>query len=155
MQAAIGCAQLRKLDGFIARRRANFARLMDVLRPYEDRLLLPRPTAHSEPSYFGFVITVRDDAGFTRADLVRFLEANRIETRSLFAGNLLRHPAFQAIPHRIVRDLSNTDVVTNSTFFVGVYPGLDDARLDYMAQVFDRFMRGERVSTAVSVTACR
>ena len=155
MQAAIGCAQLRKLDGFIARRRANFARLMDVLRPYEDRLLLPRPTAHSEPSYFGFVITVRDHAGFTRADLVRFLEANRIETRSLFAGNLLRHPAFQAIPHRIVRDLSNTDVVTNSTFFVGVYPGLDDARLDYMAQVFDRFMRGERVSTAVSVTACR
>ena len=80
-----------------------------------------------------------------RADLVRFLEANRIETRSLFAGNLLRHPAFQDIPHRIVGDLANTDTVMNDTFFVGVYPGLDAARLDHMAAVFDRFMRGERV----------
>jgi CDP-6-deoxy-D-xylo-4-hexulose-3-dehydrase len=144
MQAAIGCAQLEKLDGFIAARRANFDRLMDALRPYEDRLVLPRATAHSEPSWFGFVITVRENAGFTRADIVRFLEANRVETRSLFAGNLLRHPAFQAIPHRIVRDLVNTDTVMNNTFFVGVYPGLDSARLDYMAAVFTRFMSGER-----------
>ena len=106
---------------------------MDALRPYEDRLLLPNATPHSEPSWFGFVITVREDAGFTRADLVRFLEANRVETRSLFAGNLLRHPAFQEIPHRIVGDLTNTDTVMNNTFFVGVYPGLDAARLDHMA----------------------
>ena len=155
MQAAIGCAQLAKLDGFIARRRANFDRLMDVLRPYEDRLLLPRPTPHSEPSWFGFVITVRENAGFTRADLVRFLEANRVETRSLFAGNLLRHPAFQAIPHRIVRDLVNTDTVMNSTFFVGVYPGLDSARLDHMAVgVRPVHERGAR-DGAGRVTACR
>jgi CDP-6-deoxy-D-xylo-4-hexulose-3-dehydrase len=144
MQAAIGCAQLAKLDGFISARRANFDRLMDVLRPYEDRLILPAATPHSEPSWFGFVITVRQGAGFTRAEIVKFLEANRIETRSLFAGNLLRHPAFHGIPHRIVRDLANTDTVMNDTFFVGVYPGLDAARLDRMASVFQRFMGGER-----------
>jgi CDP-6-deoxy-D-xylo-4-hexulose-3-dehydrase len=155
MQAAIGCAQLPKLDGFIARRRANFDRLMDVVRPYEDRLLLHRPTPHSTPSWFGFVITVRENAGFTRADLVRFLEANRVETRSLFAGNLLRHPAFQAIPHRIVRDLVNTDTVMTNTFFVGVYPGLDAARLDHMASVFDSFMTGNRVTAGITVSACR
>jgi CDP-6-deoxy-D-xylo-4-hexulose-3-dehydrase len=146
MQAAIGCAQLAKLEKFIAARRANFDRLMDVLRPYDDRLILPRATAHSEPSWFGFVITVREHAGFTRADIVRFLEANRVETRSLFAGNLLRHPAFQGIPHRIVRDLVTTDIVMNSTFFVGVYPGLDSARLDRMTSVIQRFMGGERAA---------
>ncbi|HEX4568192.1 MAG TPA: lipopolysaccharide biosynthesis protein RfbH [Vicinamibacterales bacterium] len=144
MQAAIGCAQLSKLDGFIARRRANFDRLLTALRPFEDRLVLPRPTAHSEPAWFGFVLTVRGDAGFSRDEIVKFLEQNRVETRTLFAGNLLRHPAFQNIPHRIVGDLTNTDVITNQTFFVGVYPGLDDARLDYMISVFERFMRGER-----------
>jgi CDP-6-deoxy-D-xylo-4-hexulose-3-dehydrase len=146
MQAAIGCAQLAKLDAFIAARRANFDRLLDVLRPYEDRLVLPRATANSAPSWFGFVVTVRENAGFTRADIVKFLEANRVETRSLFAGNLLRHPAFQGIPHRIVRDLVNTDTVMNDAFFVGVYPGLDSARLDHMASAFTRFMSGERVS---------
>jgi CDP-6-deoxy-D-xylo-4-hexulose-3-dehydrase len=144
MQAAIGCAQLAKLEGFIARRRANFDWLMNALRPYEDRLLLPRAIPNSEPSWFGFVITVRDDAGFTRADIVRFLEANKIETRSLFAGNLLRHPAFTGIPHRVVGGLVNTDTVMNHTFFIGVYPGLDAARLEHMADVFDRFMSGER-----------
>jgi CDP-6-deoxy-D-xylo-4-hexulose-3-dehydrase len=149
MQAAIGCAQLDKLNTFIARRRANFDRLMDILRPYEERLLLPKALAHSEPSWFGFVVTVREDAGFTRAEVVRFLEANRVETRSLFAGNLLRHPAFQKIPHRIVRDLVNTDIVMRNTFFVGVYPGLDSVRLDHMAGVFGRFLRGERAAGAV------
>ena len=128
MQAAIGCAQLAKLDGFIARRRANFDRLMEALRPYEDRLLLPTATAHSEPSWFGFVITVREDAGFTRDEIWSgSSRRNRVETRSLFAGNLLRHPAFQDIPHRVVGDLTNTDTVMNDTFFVGVYPGLDRA----------------------------
>jgi len=150
MQAAIGCAQLEKLPDFIARRRANFDWLLEVLRPYEDRLLLPSATPHSAPSWFGFVITVRKDAGFTRAALVKFLETNRIETRTLFAGNLLRHPAFQDIPHRVVRDLTNTDTIMNDTFFVGVYPGLDAARLDHMADVFTRFMNGERAAGGVA-----
>jgi len=144
MQAAIGCAQLAKLDGFIAARRANHDRLMDALRPYADRLVLPRPTPHSDPSWFGFALTVRAGAGFTRAELVAFLEARKIETRSLFAGNLLRHPAFQDIPRRVVSGLVNTDIVMNDTFFIGVYPGLDSARLDYVGSAFDRFMRGER-----------
>ncbi len=144
MQAAVGCAQLNKLDTFIARRRANFDWLMEMLRPYEDRLLLPRPVPNSEPAWFGFVITVRERAGFTRNDLARFLEANRVETRNLFSGNLLRHPAYEAIPHRVVRDLANTDRVMNNTLFVGVYPGLDQARLDHVAEVFARFMRGDR-----------
>jgi CDP-6-deoxy-D-xylo-4-hexulose-3-dehydrase len=144
MQAAIGCAQLAKLDAFIARRRANFDRLLTALRPFEDRFVLPRATERSQPAWFGFVLTVREDAGFSRSDIVKFLEQNRIETRSLFAGNLLRHPAFLDIPHRVVGDLRNTDVITNQAFFVGVYPGLDDARLDYMISAFERFMRGER-----------
>ena len=107
MQAAIGCAQLKKLDGFVAARRANFAALLTALRPYEDRLILPSASPHAEPSWFGFALTVRPDAGFTRAEIVKFLEGRGVETRSLFAGNLLRHPAFQSIPHRIVRDLAN------------------------------------------------
>jgi CDP-6-deoxy-D-xylo-4-hexulose-3-dehydrase len=146
MQAAIGCAQLQKLDGFIAARRANFDRLSEALAPYKDRLFLPMTPPNTEPSWFGFVITVRDNAGFTRADIVNFLEANRVETRPVFAGNLLSHPAFQGIPHRIVGDLTNTDAVMRKTFFVGVYPGIDAARMDRMTSVFHRFMKGERVA---------
>jgi CDP-6-deoxy-D-xylo-4-hexulose-3-dehydrase len=144
MQAAIGCAQLKKLPGFITARRTNFDALLQSLRPYEDRLILPTATPHSEPSWFGFVITVRKDAGFSRADIVRFLEANRVETRTLFAGNLLRHPAFQSIQHRVVGGLENTDTIMHDTFFVGVYPGLDRPRMDHMTSVFARFFRGER-----------
>jgi CDP-6-deoxy-D-xylo-4-hexulose-3-dehydrase len=97
---------------------------------------------------------VREDAGFTRADLTAFLEANRIETRGLFSGNLLRHPAFESIERRVVGDLSNTDIVMNNTFFVGVYPGIDDARMDYVIETFRRFMGGERASgRAVDVGA--
>ena len=92
------------------------------------------------------MITVRDDAGFSRADLTGFLEASRIETRSLFSGNLLRHPAFETIERRLVGDLANTDIVMNRTFFVGVYPGIDDARMDHMIETFERFMAGARAT---------
>ncbi len=146
MQAAIGCAQLARLDGFIAARKRNHARLLEALRPYEDRLLLPVAPPHTEPSWFCFVITVRDDAGFTRNELTGFLEANRIETRNLFSGNLLRHPAFSDIECRVVGELTNTDAVMNRTFFVGVYPGIDDARMDYVIDAFGRFMAGERAT---------
>jgi CDP-6-deoxy-D-xylo-4-hexulose-3-dehydrase len=145
MQAAIGCAQLEKLPEFIAQRKKNFQKLSEILRPYEDRLILPRASAHSDPSWFGFVISVREEAGFTRNDITRFLEANRIETRNLFSGNLLRHPAFESIPHRVAGDLKNTDYIMNHTFFIGVYPGIDEAQLDYLAEVLARFMTGERV----------
>jgi len=146
MQAAIGCSQLSKLDTFIAKRKANFQMLTEILRPYQDRLILPTATEHSDPAWFSFVITVRDAqrAGFSRNELARFLEANRIETRNLFSGNLLRHPAFEAIPRRVVGDLTNTDLIMNNTFFIGVYPGIDEPQLDYLDSVFARFMRGER-----------
>jgi CDP-6-deoxy-D-xylo-4-hexulose-3-dehydrase len=145
MQAAIGCAQLKKLPAFIARRKANFQALGEMLQSYEDRLILPRSTNHSDPSWFGFGISVREGAGFTRNDLSLFLEANRIETRNLFSGNLLRHPAFEGIRHRVVGGLKNTDFIMNQTFFIGVYPGIVPAQLDHVASVFARFMGGERV----------
>ena len=146
MQAAIGCAQLARLDGFVAARKRNHARLLEALRPYEDRLILPVAPPHTDPSWFCFVITVRQDAGFTRNELTGFLEANRIETRNLFSGNLLRHPAFEDIECRVVGELTNTDAVMNRTFFVGVYPGIDDARMDYVIDAFRRFMAGERAA---------
>jgi CDP-6-deoxy-D-xylo-4-hexulose-3-dehydrase len=146
MQAAIGVAQLKRLDGFGASRRRNHARLLAALQPYADRLILPTAPPHTDPSWFAFVITVRPDAGFTRAELTGFLEANRIETRGLFSGNLLRHPAFEAIERRVVGDLENTDAIMNRTFFVGVYPGIDEARMDYVIDAFGRFMDGARAA---------
>jgi len=145
MQAAIGCAQMRKLEQFTSKRKENFQKLMMIFKPYENCFILPKATEHSDPSWFGFVITVRDNAGFTRNDLTRFFESHRIETRNLFSGNLLSHPAFQNIPCRIVGDLKNTNIIMNNTFFIGVYPGIDDIQLNYIATVLDRFMHGERV----------
>jgi CDP-6-deoxy-D-xylo-4-hexulose-3-dehydrase len=145
MQAAVGCAQFAKVEEFIARRQENFRKLTAILEPYRDRLILPQATEFSDPSWFGFVITVRPDAGFLRNELSRYLEMNRIETRNLFAGNLLRHPAFTDIAHRVVGDLANSDLVTSNTFFIGVYPGIGDAQLGYIQEVFARFMQGERV----------
>ncbi len=145
MQAAVGCAQLAKLDRFIARRKENFDLLTRMLKPYEDRLLLPKATPNSDPSWFAYVITVREKAGFTRNDLTGFLEASHIETRNLFSGNLLRHPAFAGIEHRVVGELTNTDVVTGNTFFIGLYPGIDETELGVIAEAFRRFMAGERV----------
>jgi CDP-6-deoxy-D-xylo-4-hexulose-3-dehydrase len=154
MQAAIGCAQLARVGEFIAARKHNHARLLEALRPYEDRFILPVAPPNTDPSWFSFVITVRDDAGFSRAELTAFLEANRIETRHLFSGNLLRHPAFESIERRVVGDLANTDIVMNSTFFVGVYPGIDDTRMDYVIETFRRFLDGGRITgTATDVGA--
>ena len=146
LQAAIGCAQLARLESFIAARKANHAHLLQALKPFEDRLILHTAPPHSDPSWFCFVITVREDAGFTRNELTEFLDAKRVETRNLFSGNLLRHPAFADIERRVVGDLVNTDTVMNQTFFVGVYPGIDRARLEYVESVFARFMAGERLS---------
>jgi CDP-6-deoxy-D-xylo-4-hexulose-3-dehydrase len=139
VQAAIGRQQLRKLPGFVAARRANHARLAAALRAYEEFLILPRATPGSEPSWFGLLVTVRDGAPFTRVDLVRHLEEHQIQTRQLFAGNLLRQPAFRGVRHRVVGDLANTDKLMNDAFFIGVYPGLTGAMLDYVEQVFADF----------------
>jgi len=144
MQAAIGCAQLEKLNGFIERRKENFAQLWDLLSPFQDRLILPKATKNSDPAWFAFPITVRNDAGFSRNQITQFLESNRIETRNLFSGNLLRHPAFEGINCRVVGDLLNTDVIMNNTFFIGVYPGIKIDQIEKIADVFTRFMGGER-----------
>ena len=141
MQAAIGCAQLKKLDGFVARRIENYSKLTAFLKPHEDRLILPKATPKSDPAWFAFPITVRPEAGFTRNDLTQFLESRKVETRNLFSGNLLRHPAFEDIPCQVVGDLKNTDLITTNTFFIGVYPGLTDAHLGYVAEMFGEFMR--------------
>ncbi|MCY2986261.1 MAG: lipopolysaccharide biosynthesis protein RfbH [Planctomycetota bacterium] len=142
LQAAIGCAQLKKLDSFVAARRRNWAALHELLTPYEDRLLLPQTPADSEPCYFGFVITVRDDAGFSRNELTAYLEAARIETRNLFCGNLTRHPAYTNVPWRVAGDLRKTDVIMHNTFFIGVYPGLQSEHIAYIGDTFQRFLRG-------------
>ena len=115
-----------------------------MLTPYADRLILPQALPHSDPSWFSFVITVRPDAGFSRNDLTRFLDVHRIETRNLFSGNLLCHPAFEHIECRIVGDLANTDIIMKDTFFIGVYPGIGQPQLEWIASAFSRFMNGER-----------
>ena len=145
MQAAIGCAQLAKLPDFIEKRKQNHAALDAILQPYTDKLILHSAPKNSDPSWFCYVITVKENAGFSRNELTRFLEANRIETRNLFSGNLLRHPAFENINCRVVGSLENTDGIMNNTFFIGVYPGLTQNHISYIQSVFDRFFKGERV----------
>lgn len=139
LQAAVGCAQMDKLERFIAARKLNFASLSTCLKKYEHSLILPQATKHSDPAWFAYPITVREECGFTRNELTGFLEENRIETRNLFSGNLLRHPGYQNIKHRVLGTLENSDVITNNTFFIGCYPGIDATRLQYISQVFDIF----------------
>lgn len=140
MQAAVGVAQLDKLDDFVARRNANFKRLLKGLKPLEEFLLLPKATKGSEPSWFGFPITVKEGAPFSRFDLVRHIESRRIGTRQLFGGNLLRQPAYKGIPVRVVGNLKNADIITEQTFWVGVYPGLSVEMIDYIIESISEFV---------------
>ncbi len=140
MQAAVGVAQLDKLDDFIARRNANFMRLLKGLKSLEEFLLLPKATKGSEPSWFGFPLTVKADAPFSRFDLVQHIESRRIGTRQLFGGNLLRQPAYKGLPMRIVGNLTNADIITEQTFWIGVYPGLSNAMIDFMIETISEFV---------------
>jgi CDP-6-deoxy-D-xylo-4-hexulose-3-dehydrase len=142
MQAAIGVAQLRKIDQFIAGRKRNHAALEAGLKEHEQHLILHTAPAKSDPSWFGYVLTVRPEAPFTRAELVNALETARIETRNLFAGNLLRHPAFADIEHRTAGPLVNSDLITTNTFFIGVYPGLTPEMIQHVLATFDQFIAG-------------
>jgi len=139
IQAAIGLMQLDKLPDFIAARKRNFARLYEALERYQAFLALPVWSERADPAWFAFPVSVRPDAPFTRRDLTGWLEGRNIETRFLFAGNITRQPGYRHIQHRTVGDLPNSDLVMRSTFFVGVYPGLDDTRLTYMQEAFDDF----------------
>jgi len=149
VQAAIGRQQLRKLERFVATRRANHAFLSKALAPYQEHIVLPKATPGSEPSWFGFLVTIRDEAGFSRAEIVAYLESRHIQTRQLFGGNLLRQPAFRNVPHRTIGELANTDKIMNDSFFIGVYPGLTPSMLDYVRETFEDFiLRGRRTSIA-------
>ncbi|MER5531774.1 lipopolysaccharide biosynthesis protein RfbH [Streptomyces sp. NPDC002677] len=139
IQAALGLTQLAKLDSFIEARQRNWRRLREGLDGVPG-LLLPEPTPRSEPSWFGFVITVDPEAPFRRAELVDFLEERKIGTRRLFAGNLTRHPAYIDQPHRIVGELTNSDLITEHTFWIGVYPALTDEMLDYVTASIKEFV---------------
>jgi CDP-6-deoxy-D-xylo-4-hexulose-3-dehydrase len=140
LQAAIGVAQLGKLDAFIAARKRNHAALDVGLRRHARHLILHQAPAAADPSWFGYVITVRPEAPFTRNELTAALEAAKIETRNLFSGNLLRHPAYHDIEHRVSGSLVNTDTIADRTFFVGVYPGLTDAMLEHVLGTLDMFI---------------
>ena len=136
MQAAIGCAQLEKLDTIVAARRKNWARLHKGLKDLP-QLILPEAEPNSNPSWFGFLIAVKEDAGFTRNELTSFLESRKIQTRNLFAGNLIKHPAFDVMRksgegYRVVDELKMTDFVMNNGFWIGVYPGMTDEMIDWM-----------------------
>lgn len=140
LQAAIGLAQLEKLPSFIKIRRKNFEFLYDNLKKYEKFFILPKWSKKSEPCWFGFMIVVKKDAPFGRLDIVNFLQENKIETRSLFAGNLLAHPAYSGIKHRVVGDLKNSDLIMNNGFWIGVYPGNTTEKLKYVVSKFKEFL---------------
>ncbi|MFQ5672006.1 MAG: lipopolysaccharide biosynthesis protein RfbH [Nitrospinales bacterium] len=139
IQAAIGLEQLKKLPQFVQRRRENFERLNNALRPYSEYLILPRAGENAKPSWFSFIITVKPNKFFTRHSLVTFLKDHDIETRMMFSGNILRQPAFKNIRHRVYGNLDNTDFIMNNTFFIGVSPNLTPEMLDYMVQTFQMF----------------
>ncbi|MCS7184624.1 MAG: lipopolysaccharide biosynthesis protein RfbH [bacterium] len=141
MQAAVGLAQLEKLPNFIEVRKKNFEALKSHLMKYEKYLILPEATKNSEPAWFGFPILVKEDAPFSRNDIVNFLEKNKVATRMLFGGNLTRQPAYQNIKCRIVDDLKNTDLVMNNLFWIGVYPAISEEKLNFILETFDSFFK--------------
>lgn len=146
MQAAVGCAQLEKLPAFIEARKRNWKLLREGLADLTDTFILPEATPNSDPSWFGFLLTVRDDAGFTRDQIVKHLESNGIQTRMLFAGNLLKHPCFDekraaGEGFRVIGELKNTDIIMNQTFWVGVYPGMTGRMLEYMVDKIKGYVK--------------
>ena len=138
MQAAVGCAQLKKFPSFVERRRHNFERMRAALEDVQDKFILPVPFPHSKPSWFGFLLTCKE--GVDKVAVTRFVEAHGVQTRALFAGNLIKHPCFDEMRasgkgYRVVGELTNTDRIMRDTFWVGLYPGMTDEKIDYMAKV--------------------
>lgn len=139
LQAAVGVEQLKKFPSFIERRKHNWARLHAALEDIQDKIILPEPAENSDPSWFGFLISVRTETGLNRNDVTKYIESKNVQTRLLFSGNIIKQPCFNEIrgtdAYRVVGSLENSDFVVNNTFWVGVYPGMTDAMIDYMAQV--------------------
>jgi CDP-4-dehydro-6-deoxyglucose reductase, E1 len=149
MQAALGVSQIAKLPEFIARRKDNFGYLKAALKPLEEFLILPSASENADPSWFGFPIAVKPEAPFTRDQLTRHLEANKIGTRLVFAGNLLRQPAYQGHPYRVVGGLKNTDFVMKQVFWIGIYPGLTREMLDFIAQTLSQYANAAQAGLRV------
>lgn len=144
MQAAIGVAQIKKVPSFTERRRHNFERLYNALTGLQDKFILPEACPNSKPSWFGFLLTCRD--GVDRVEVVKYLEEHGVQTRNLFAGNLIKHPCFDEMRktgkgYRVIGSLENTDRIMRDTFWVGVYPGMTDEKIDYMAKVIKEAVR--------------
>jgi len=140
MQAAIGVEQMKKLPQFVERRKENFRAWTAGFQKWTDKFVLPRATAGSDPSWFAFPVTVKTDAGFTRTELTDYLATQHIETRNLFAGNLLRQPAYLNITHRVAAPLKNTDIIMSDTFFLGTYPGLSQEQIDHSLTLIGEFV---------------
>ena len=132
-------AQMKKLAGFVEKRKENFDKIKNKLFQFEEYLILPVATKNSNPSWFGFLITVKENEKFSRNELTQYLEDNKIMTRLLFAGNVTKQPAYFDIECRIVGNLENTDYVMKNAFFIGVYPGINDEQIEYIAETFKSF----------------
>jgi CDP-4-dehydro-6-deoxyglucose reductase, E1 len=144
MQAAIGIEQLKKVPAFTQMRKRNFELLSSGLKDLEEYFILPKATEKSDPSWFGFILTVKDNAGFTKNEIVSYLEEQRIQTRMLFAGNLTKQPSFNDVTYRIHGELKNTDKIMNDTFLVGVYPGITDDMMQYVIETIRSFVKKKR-----------
>nr|MCR4589595.1 DegT/DnrJ/EryC1/StrS family aminotransferase [Lachnospiraceae bacterium] len=147
MQAAVGCAQLKKFPGFVKKRRENFDRLYQGLKDLDEVFILPEAEKNSKPSWFGFMLTVRE--GFSRNDIVKYIEDNKVQTRMLFSGNIIKHPCFDEIRgddsrYRVVGELKNTDRIMRDTFWTGLYPGMDEKRIDRMIRVIRQAVDNSR-----------
>lgn len=140
MQAAVGLAQLKKLPSFVDKRRENFSIYYEFFRQYENFIILPKWERQANPSWFGFFITLKEAAPFAKNELVNYLEEHKVATRMLFGGNIIRQPAYSRREYRIVNHLTNTDLVMNNGFWIGVYPGIDSARQKYVFSLFEMFM---------------
>lgn len=148
-QAAIGLSQLAKADTFVEKRRQNHQMLYNLLKPLEEHFILPQATEHANPSWFGFLITIRDSNRINRNRLVEYLEQNKIGTRLLFGGNLIKQPAYKNTRYRILNNLDNTDKIMNDSFWLGVWPGLNVEHYEYMNKVINTFCNTEATRTMV------